>query len=205
MSFPADWLEGMLHRLKQEGASYVLPMLTALFEQAGQPEAMQEHLSSLRKREAHMDYPTFQAQGWPIGSGMVESSNKRVMQARLKGAGMHWLPDNVNPMLALRMNLCNQRWKEGWTDQQRWHAKTRETNQRQRQQQRMRVKEQQARELRALVAPPVPVSAVQPLPSSSSKDAPRPKSDGDAKPSLPVCFVKGGRKKMHHTPFPQKA
>lgn len=111
-----------------------------------------------------MGYPAFQAQGWPIGSGMVESSNKRVMQARLKGAGMHWVPENVNPMLALCMNLCNQRWKEGWADQQRWHAKTRETNQRQRQQQRMRVKEQQARELRALVAPPVPVSAVQPPP-----------------------------------------
>ncbi len=156
MSLPSEWLEGMLHRLKQEGATSVLLTLTALFEQAGQPEAMQEHLSYLRKREAHMDYPTFQAQGWPIGSGMVESSNKRVMQARLKGAGMHWVPENVNPMLALRMNLCNGRWKEGWTQQQRWHAKTRETKQRERQLQRVRVKEQHVRELRTLVAPPVP-------------------------------------------------
>lgn len=120
------------------------------------------------------------------------------MQARLKGAGMHWVPENVNPMLALCMNLCNQRWKEGWADQQRWHAKTRETNQRQRQQQRMRVKEQQARELRALVAPPVPVFAVQPPPVKLLKGRTKPKSDGDAKPSLPVCFVKGVRKKMNH-------
>lgn len=109
MNLPPDWLEEVLHRLKQEGATRVLLTLTTLFEQAGQPEAMHEHLSYLRKREAHMDYPAFQAQGWPIGSGMVERSNKRVMQARLKGAGMHWLPENVNPMLALRMNLCNQR------------------------------------------------------------------------------------------------
>lgn len=75
---------------------------------------------------------------------------------------MHWSPENVNPMLALHMNLYNQRWKEGWTEQQRWrwHAKTRQINQRERQQQPMQVKEQQTRELRALVAPPLPVAVV---------------------------------------------
>src|SRR6266567_1520419 len=39
-------------------------------------------------REAHMHYPTYQAAGWPIGSGSVESANKVVVEARLKGAGM---------------------------------------------------------------------------------------------------------------------
>ena len=29
-----------------------------------------------------MCYPTFRDQGWPIGSGMVESANKLVVQAR---------------------------------------------------------------------------------------------------------------------------
>lgn len=53
-----------------------------------------EHLASLRKREALMQYPTYRGAGWPIGSGMVESANKLVMQPRLKGAGMHCsLPD----------------------------------------------------------------------------------------------------------------
>lgn len=80
-----------------------------------------------------MDYPTFQYNGWPIGSGIVESGNKLVVQARLKGAGMHWDPNNVNPMLALRMNLCNRGWQEGWTDQQGWQRTTREETQRFRQ------------------------------------------------------------------------
>jgi hypothetical protein len=61
-----------------------------------------------------MQYPLFQAQGWPIGSGMVESGNKLVVQARLKGAGMHWAEEHVNPMLALRNILCSGRWKEDW-------------------------------------------------------------------------------------------
>ena len=35
-----------------------------------------------------MQYPTYQEAGWPIGSGSVESANKLVVEARLKGAGM---------------------------------------------------------------------------------------------------------------------
>jgi hypothetical protein len=58
-------------------------------------------LAYLEKRAGQMQYPRYQAAGWPIGSGMVESANKLVMQARLKGAGMHWLMGNLNPMHAL--------------------------------------------------------------------------------------------------------
>jgi hypothetical protein len=47
-----------------------------------------------------MQYPRYQAQDWPIGSGMAESGHKQGMQVRLKGPGMHWHPGNVNPMLA---------------------------------------------------------------------------------------------------------
>ena len=61
-----------------------------------------------------MQYPQFQRDGWPIGSGMVESANKNVVEARLKGTGMHWQRKNVNPMLALRNAVCNDRWKEMW-------------------------------------------------------------------------------------------
>jgi hypothetical protein len=44
----------------------------------------------------------------------VESANKRVMQARLKGGGMRWERAHVNPMLALRTTVCNERWDESW-------------------------------------------------------------------------------------------
>ncbi len=47
---------------------------------------------------------------------MVESANKVVVQARLKGAGMHWEPLHVNPMLALRTAACSERWDEAWQD-----------------------------------------------------------------------------------------
>jgi hypothetical protein len=61
-----------------------------------------------------MQYPKFHGSGWPIGSGMVESANKNIVEARLKGTGMHWQRKNVNPMLALRNAVCNNRWRERW-------------------------------------------------------------------------------------------
>ncbi len=32
------------------------------------------------------------------------------------GAGMHWEPAHVNPMLALRTAVCSERWDEAWQD-----------------------------------------------------------------------------------------
>jgi hypothetical protein len=109
-----DWLAKQLHALKHEGPRQILADLRAV--QASHPDvdALREHLAYLEKREAQMQYPTFQAAGWPIGSGCVESANKQVVEARLKGAGMHWEHDNVNPMLVLRNAVCNQRWDETW-------------------------------------------------------------------------------------------
>ncbi len=111
---PANWLEGVLHRLKHQGPSRVLTHLARVTARYPSPEA-QEHLSYLQKREAHMQYPTYQAAGWPIGSGSVESANKGVVEARLKGAGMRWGRQNVNPMLVLRNAVCNRQWTQTWT------------------------------------------------------------------------------------------
>src|SRR5713101_7474437 len=110
---PAGWLEGVLHRLKHQGPHRVLTHLSWLAARYPNP-TMQEKLAYLQKREAHMQYPTYQQAGWPIGSGSVESANKVVVEARLKGAGMRWERQNVNPMLVLRNAVCNRQWNETW-------------------------------------------------------------------------------------------
>ncbi|HET8854172.1 MAG TPA: ISKra4 family transposase [Ktedonobacteraceae bacterium] len=110
---PAGWLDGVLHRLKHQGPERVLTHLAWLSARYPSP-LMQEKLTYLQKREAHMQYPTYQAAGWPIGSGSVESANKLVVEARLKGAGMRWRRQNVNPMLVLRNAVCNRQWKQTW-------------------------------------------------------------------------------------------
>ncbi|GHO50397.1 hypothetical protein [Ktedonospora formicarum] len=112
--FPDRMLERCLHVLKHRGPGALLRMAGRLESDLMQQKGIGEHLDYLRKREALMQYPAFRAQGWPIGSGMVESANKLVVHARLKGSGMHWLRSHVNPLLTLRMAVCNDRWQEMW-------------------------------------------------------------------------------------------
>jgi hypothetical protein len=61
-----------------------------------------------------MRYAQFGMQGYPIGSGMVESAHTVVIEARLKGAGMHWTSTHANEMGALRSMLCSGRWGDDW-------------------------------------------------------------------------------------------
>jgi len=111
-----SWLDDSLHTLKHGGATALLPELRA--QVAGHPQQAElaKALAYLEKRTAMTAYPEFQRQGWPIGSGSVESANKVVVEARLKGAGMHWARPHVNPMLSLRNAICSDRWDEAWQE-----------------------------------------------------------------------------------------
>jgi hypothetical protein len=108
------WLNEHLHQLKHAGPTKLLSELQKLQRKHPNAELICSNLAYLKKRETQMQYPIFQAQGWPIGSGIVESGNKLVVEARLKGAGMHWAEQNVNPMLAIRNIICSNRWQEDW-------------------------------------------------------------------------------------------
>ena len=49
-----------------------------------------EVLGYFRNQAHRMDYPSYEANGWYIGSGAVESACKTVVGQRLKGSGMRW-------------------------------------------------------------------------------------------------------------------
>jgi hypothetical protein len=116
------WLKDTLHELKHGQPGQVFTLLHDMQAEvtARGPgseatlETIQKSLTYLEKRRDHMDYARFQALGYPIGSGSVESANKLVVEARLKGAGMHWARCHVDPMVALRNIACSDRWEEAW-------------------------------------------------------------------------------------------
>jgi hypothetical protein len=108
------WLADQLHRLKHDGPDSVLTEVRRLVATRPEQPDLGKELAYLEKRAAHMAYPAFRAAGWPIGDGAVESANKLVVEARLKGSGMHWARSHVDPMLALRNIVCNDRWEEAW-------------------------------------------------------------------------------------------
>jgi hypothetical protein len=110
-----QWTQQQCHALKHDGPRRVLA--DVLCTQVADPSnaaVVTTNLAYLSKRVGQLQYPCYQAQGWPIGSGMVESANKLVVEARLKGSGMHWARGHVNAMVALRNVVCSDRWAEGW-------------------------------------------------------------------------------------------
>ncbi len=115
------WLETQRHALKHQSLAGVLASIRTLqatvaarSDGAVAAEVIAKCLTYFEKRQAQLTYALFQQQGYPIGSGIVESANKLVVEYRLKGAGMHWAPEHVDPMVALRTVVCADRWDEAW-------------------------------------------------------------------------------------------
>lgn len=170
-----SWLATQLHTLKHEGPAPLLAELARLCARFPLNEPMSKHYAYLAKRTERMQYPHYQQEGWPIGSGIVESGNKVVMQARLKGAGMHWAPAHVNPLLALRTAACNDRWEEANQQLRAYRQAQRQLRREQQALQRMR--QQVCRTLQYRIgqrqqAPAPPVLPAAP-PSPTTKVLPR--------------------------------
>lgn len=124
----SEWLGSQAHTLKHGDPDRVLTALRTLdLEVAIDPEAathQAEALAYFEKRRAQITYADFRQRGYPIGSGAVESANKLVVEARLKGSGMHWDRASVNPMVCLRDLLCSNRWAAEWPALWRAHLAT---------------------------------------------------------------------------------
>jgi hypothetical protein len=194
----ARWLGAQLHELKHAGPGAVLPTLRDMLAEHPQAEALElpGALAYLEKRQAQMDYPTFQARGWPIASGATESGNKLVVEARLKGAGMHWARAQVDPMLALRNVACNDRWDETWPQiAAQLRQQTRDQRTAQRQQRHARA---QANDPPPPGPPPTtaPVST-QPPPQPAAPSAPRRPAANHPWRHSPACSPNRSRSSAH--------
>lgn len=98
-------LDAWCHLLKHEGGHALLMQLEAL-ELTGRTAAVREShrlLTGYVRSNLHrMDYPTYIARGWQIGSGEIESACKGVVNHRLKGPGMRWALPGTTELCQLR-------------------------------------------------------------------------------------------------------
>lgn len=81
-------------------------------------EAHRVQTQYFRNHQHRMDYPTYLAHGWQIGSGPVESACKTVVGNRLKAGGMRWGSDGANAVCHLRALYLSQpsQWQAFWRD-----------------------------------------------------------------------------------------
>lgn len=180
----STWLETWLEELRHGEPEKALAQLrTQIARFAGTDPAREEaqgHLTYLESRRAQIRYAEFEAAGYPIGSGMVESGNKLVVEARLKGAGMHWAPDHINPLVALRAVACSDSWDATWPLIHHRLRQERHERQHQRRRQRRERKEEATAPVVSVPVPSRPANArpARPLPSDTPsvpvKDRQRP-------------------------------
>lgn len=106
------------HRLKHEGGVAVLEELRGLTlpRRSGLRELWQSTLGYFENHAHRMDYPSYRARGWQIGSGPVEAACKTVIGQRLKGTGMRWGPAGADAICHLRALLLSERgqWAAYW-------------------------------------------------------------------------------------------
>jgi hypothetical protein len=192
----SEWIATQAHALKHDGPDTVLASLRAL------PPGDQRDtaLGYLAARLVQLDYPTFRAQGYPIGSGIVESANKVVVQDRLKGSGKHWAPQHVDPMLALRTVVCADRWDEAWPQiSARLRADVR-ARRRTLQANRRAARAAAQAAAQALISPPTQTPPLPPFdPAPSPPTPPAPKTIVDGRPTKAHPW---NRRFLPHRPAP---
>jgi hypothetical protein len=82
----------------------------------GQPQAqaVAEELGYFERNVERMQYGTFRAKGYFIGSGVVEAGCKTVIGARCKQSGMFWSMPGAENILALRCIHSSHRLDQYW-------------------------------------------------------------------------------------------
>jgi hypothetical protein len=105
--------------LKEDGG----PTMIAVLEEwewparvPGLAAARAEVLTYFHNQAGRMDYPEYEANGWFIGSGAVESGCKTVVGQRLKGAGMRWGEPGAHEVCHVRALYRSEpgQWQSFW-------------------------------------------------------------------------------------------
>lgn len=114
---PERWRRTQQSRLRSGKSSKVIKELEKNLE----PPTVADEQAPVRcahrylsNRTEALDYPGALEQGLPIGSGLIESGHRHVLQARLKKSGAAWLVENAERLAQLRVLRTNGQWESIW-------------------------------------------------------------------------------------------
>ena len=116
-ALPDQWRHTQQKRLRRGDVQKVMETLEEHLEPIGTSEEeapVRNGYRYLTNRRDCLDYPRALKLGLPIGSGMIESGHRHVLQARLKKAGAAWLQDNADQIAHLRVLRANRQWQPFW-------------------------------------------------------------------------------------------
>jgi hypothetical protein len=113
-----DWLRPKLVQLLEGKTSEVIGSLQAEADAASatasQRKALERTIGYYRRNQPFMHYDEYLAQGWPIGTGVVEGACGHLVKDRMERAGMRWAVDGAQAILDLRAVRLNGDWDSYW-------------------------------------------------------------------------------------------
>ena len=104
-----QWIKKQRRNLKKGEISTVITAIK-LACKGSKNKLLKREREYFVKNKLRMRYGDVAQQQMPIGSGAMESSIRRVVNLRLKGACIYWNEDSANEMLLLRCYYKSGRW-----------------------------------------------------------------------------------------------
>jgi len=103
-----EWIDLQQERLLNNRVREVIGEIEAWETTSAEQAEVQRRVGNyLRSHEHRMQYQTYRARGFHIGSGVAEAACKSVVQARLKGTGMRWSEAGADAMMHVRAAWCS--------------------------------------------------------------------------------------------------
>jgi hypothetical protein len=113
-----DWLRPKLVQLLEGKTAEVIRGLqaaaTAPSRSESQRKALERTIGYYRRNAPYMHYDHYLAQGWPIGTGVVEGACGHLVKDRMEQAGMRWTVAGAQAILDLRAVRLNGDWDAYW-------------------------------------------------------------------------------------------
>jgi len=111
-SYRKQWATRQRHRLWRGALEAFLADVERLCRgKRGKDWARERDYLLRNARAGHLDYAKARRAKMPMGSGSMESAVRRVVNLRLKGAGIFWHEDHAEQMLLLRAYYKSKRWQ----------------------------------------------------------------------------------------------
>lgn len=109
-----QWAEEKVEQLREGKAKQILEeSLSKMKPKTAQQRAVLEATVTYFQNHSHeMNYPLYEQMGYHIGSGVVESACKYIIQSRFKRSGMRWSRPGAENLLRLRLAYLNKQWDE---------------------------------------------------------------------------------------------
>jgi len=111
----AAWAHPLLATLPEQGPGPLQAALAACTPaDATAAAVVHRERADFAYHADRMDYPAYQRQGLPIGSGTVESACKVVLKQRVSQGGMRWTARGAQAVATLRAWHRSGRWTAFW-------------------------------------------------------------------------------------------